>query len=63
MTVISAVRSTSTENLLDGLRVHDPRQEVAVRILLPIQEVVGRFDLERIAEYPACGNAGRGADG
>jgi hypothetical protein len=42
---------------LDGefvgaLGKNEPRQPVAVRVLLPIDEVVGRRDLQRIAGNP-----------
>ena len=38
--------------LLDQLGKHVARQPVAVRVLLPIDEVIGRRDLERIARHP-----------
>ena len=42
------------------LRKHQPRQPIAVRILLPVDEMLGRRDLQRIARIAVrqCG-AGR----
>ena len=51
MTVISAVSSTSTDSRSAGFVDDDPRQEVAVRILLPVEKVLRRLDLERVAEH------------
>ena len=48
MTVISATRSTSTVKCRTRLRENDARQIIALRILLPVEEVALRFDLERI---------------
>ena len=33
-------------------RKHEPREPVAVRILLPVDEMLGRLDLQRIARHP-----------
>ena len=35
-----------------GLGKHDSRDVVALRILLPVEEVAGRFDAERVAGHP-----------
>jgi hypothetical protein len=37
------------------LRKHEPRQPIALRILLPVDEVVGRRDLERVAQDRRAG--------
>ena len=52
MTASSAVRSTSILNSVDLLGKHEARQPVAVRVLLPVDEMLGRRDLERIARDP-----------
>ena len=49
MTVISATRSTSTENSVVFFGKDQPRQVIAVRILLPVDEMLGGSDLKRIA--------------
>ena len=41
------------------LRKHDPRQVVALRILLPVEEVVARLDDERVAQDPGAAMGGR----
>ena len=59
MTVISATRSTSTANSLRLLREDEPGQVVAVRVLLPVEEVVGRRDLQRVADDRRAAVRGR----
>ena len=56
-TAMSATRSTSTKNRLDLVGKDDAREEVAVRILLPVQEVAVGLDAQRVAQARACGCA------
>ena len=50
-TAMSATRSTSTTNRAHLVGKDDARKEVAVRILLPVQEVAFGLDAQRIAEH------------
>ena len=49
-TAISATRSTSIAQLRGLLREHQPREIVRLRILLPVDEVLGRRDLQRVGQ-------------
>ena len=50
--------------MIDRIGKDDPRLPIAVRILLPVEEVIGRADLERIIGHrgPAMGGGAQPHD-
>ena len=48
ITFRSAISPTVMVRLRGPVREHQPGQEVAERVLLPVDEVVGGFDLQRV---------------
>ena len=60
MTVISATRSTSTAKWRDAFGENEAGEVVALRILLPVDEVTGGLDVQRVGEDRRAA-VGRGA--